>query len=257
SIAEAQKYYDLFKEVKAGNTEKEISKAVQSKIHDFPKVAITYSVSENEEGSISNQEKMKESLDDYNEMFHTSFTLDQINAYNTNLANRLSRKRTLFLTRKEQIDIVIVVDRMLTGFDAPSLAVLFMDRAPMRPHHLVQAFSRTNRLYVRDKQYGQIMTFRTPNIYKQEVEQAFVLYSNGGENEVMAPSWVEAQQEFKEALEELSNVAPTPEAVDDLERSTEKQKFARAFQRFDKAHAAIQVYSDFDEDKFREEYDLD
>ena len=243
--------------MKAGNTDKEISKAVQSKIHDFPKVAITYSLSENEEGSVSNQEKMQESLDDYNEMFHTSFTLDQINAYNTNLANRLARKRTLFLTRKEQIDLVIVVDRMLTGFDAPSLAMLFMDRAPMPPHHLVQAFSRTNRLYVKDKQYGQIMTFRTPSIYKREVEQAFVLYSNGGENEVMAPSWDEAQQEFKEALEDLNKIAPIPEAVDDLENQVEKQKFARAFQRFDKAHAAIQVYSNFDEEAFKEEYHLE
>jgi type I restriction enzyme R subunit len=257
SIAEAQKYYDLFKEVKAGNTEKEILKAVQSKIHDFPKVAITYSLSENEEGSVSNQEKMQESLNDYNKMFDTSFTLDQINAYNTNLANRLARKRTLFLTRKEQIDIVIVVDRMLTGFDAPSLAVLFMDRAPMRPHHLIQAFSRTNRLYVKDKQFGQIMTFRTPNIFKQEVEQAFVLYSNGGENEVMAPTWAEAQQEFKEAIDDLYKIAPTPEAVDELEKSTEKQKFARAFQRFDKAHATIQVYSDFEEEAFKEEYHLE
>src|SRR5699024_3795292 len=58
SIAEAQKYYDLYYEVKAGNTEKKVSKRVQSKIHDFPKVAITYSLSENEEGSVSNLEKM-------------------------------------------------------------------------------------------------------------------------------------------------------------------------------------------------------
>src|SRR5699024_5732147 len=135
--------------------------------------------------------------------------------------------------------------------------MLFMDRAPMRPHHLVQAFSRTNRLYVKDKQYGQIMTFRTPNIYKQEVEQAFVLYSNGGENEVMAPSWAEAQQEFKEAIDDLYKIAPTPEAVDELKKPIEKQKFARAFQRFDKVHAAIQVYSDFEEEVFKEEYHLE
>ena len=84
-----------------------------------------------------------------------------------------------------------------------------------------------------------------------------MLYSNGGENEVMAPSWDEAQQEFKEALEDLNKIAPIPEAVDDLENQVEKQKFARAFQRFDKAHAAIQVYSNFDEEAFKEEYHLE
>lgn len=257
SIDEAQKYYDLFKAVKAGRSEKKISKSVQAKIHDFPKVAITYSISENEEESISNQAKMKEALEDYNEMFATNYTLDQVNAYNQNLANRLARKRTQFLTRKEQVDIVIVVDRMLTGFDAPSLAVLFMDRPPMRPHHLVQAFSRTNRLFDKDKQYGQIVTFRTPKIYEQKVEQAFVLYSNGGENEVMAPSWDEAQEEFREAIAGLAEVASTPEDVDDLETTVEKKRFAQAFQRFDKAYASIQVYSNFKEEIFEDEYNFD
>src|SRR5699024_5054614 len=151
-----------------------------------------------------------------------------INAYNTNLANRLARKRTLFLTRKEQIDLVIVVDRMLTGFDAPSLAMLFMDRAPMPPHHLVQAFSRTNRLYVKDKKYGQKMTVRTLNSYKGEVEQVVELYLERGENVVMALSRNESEQDFGEASQDVKNIAPNPQAVEAFEKQLEKQKYARA-----------------------------
>ncbi len=95
---------------------------------DFPKVAITYSISENEEASISNQEKMKESIKDYNQEFGTNFTLETMRAYNRNINDRLARKKEKYLARSEQLDLVIVVDRLLTGFDAPCLSTLFIDR---------------------------------------------------------------------------------------------------------------------------------
>ena len=114
---------------------------------DFPKFAITYSVSENEEFSQVNQEKMKESLYDYNQMFETHFGIEEINAYNSNLNDRLARKDKKYLNREQQLDIVIVVDRLLTGFDAPCLSTLFIDRQPMTPQNIIQAFSRTNRLF--------------------------------------------------------------------------------------------------------------
>lgn len=140
SIAQAQRYYDLFKKVKAGETSITIDEKTKRVLPDFPKIAITYSISENEEASINNQEKMKEALLDYNEEFGTKFALDTMRAYNRNVNDRLARKKEKYLARTEQLDIVIVVDRLLTGFDAPCLSTLFIDRQPMRPHDLIQAF---------------------------------------------------------------------------------------------------------------------
>ena len=100
----------------------------------FPKFAITYSVSENDEGSQVNQLKMQQSLKDYNEMFGTKYELSQIQGYNANLNKRLARKAAKFKSRKEQLDLVIVVDRLLTGFDAPCLSTIYIDRQPMGPH---------------------------------------------------------------------------------------------------------------------------
>ncbi|MDW3030933.1 UvrB domain 3-containing protein, partial [Enterococcus faecium] len=169
-----------------------IDEATKRVLPDFPKVAITYSISENEEASISNQEKMKESIKDYNQEFGTNFTLETMRAYNRNINDRLARKKEKYLARSEQLDLVIVVDRLLTGFDAPCLSTLFIDRAPMQLHELIQAFSRTNRLFDKSKKYGQIVTFQTPKIFEQKVKEALILYSNGGEDEVLAPTWLEA-----------------------------------------------------------------
>ena len=69
---------------------------------------------------------MKEYLNDYNAMFGTSFTIDNISAYNKNLNTRLARKEKKYLSRDQQLDLVIVVDRLLTGFDAPCLSTIFM-----------------------------------------------------------------------------------------------------------------------------------
>ena len=147
SISLAQKYYELLTRVKNGETPLKIDERIKRVLPDFPKFAITYSVTENEDGSQVNQEKMKQSLDDYNAMFDTKFDISQITSYNSNLNKRLSRKDPKYKSRNEQLDLVIVVDRLLTGFDAPCMSTIFIDRQPMGPHDLIQAFSRTNRIF--------------------------------------------------------------------------------------------------------------
>lgn len=247
SIAQAQKYYDLFKKVKAGETDVKISEETKRVLPDFPKIAITYSISENEEASVNNQEKMKESLRDYNAEFDMSYTMETIRAYNRNVNDRLARKKEKYLPRSEQLDLVIVVDRLLTGFDAPCLSTLFIDRAPMKPHDLIQAFSRTNRLFDKYKKYGQIVTYQMPQTFENSVKEALVLYSNGGENDVLAPSWEEAVAAFKEAIKNLKELAPTPESVDEL-NLTLKKKFAKVFQKLDRTFTSVQVYSEYEEE---------
>jgi type I restriction enzyme R subunit len=261
SIDKAIDYYNLFKEVKNDeHPEIKISKSTKSKLNDFPKVAITYSVSDNEEHSVKHQNAMKEVLNDYNEMFGTNFTLETINSYNRNLNERLARKRDKYKYRDEQLDLVIVVDRLLTGFDAPSLSTLFMDRAPMKPHHLIQAFSRTNRIYEAKKKFGQIVTFQTPHLFEEAVNEALYLYSNGGENVVQAPTWEESLDEFEEALTEFRIMTPTPESMMELNHLEEMRKAASTFQRFDKAYSTVQVYmnymDDYHDGEFEEIYNL-
>ena len=258
SIARAQAYYTLIKKVKNGETSLKISESVKKVLPDFPKVAITYSVTENDADSVSNQAYMEESLQDYNAMFGTHFNLATLSSYNSDLNDRLARKKERFAFREEQLDLVIVVDRLLTGFDAPCLSTLFMDRQPMKPQHIIQAFSRTNRLFDEGKKFGQIVTFQTPDRFKEKVDEALSLYSNGGESSVLAPEWPEEKAKFLEKTQELLAISPTPEQVPDLDTATdaELKRFAKAFQEFDKLFSSIQVYADYDEKNILEEIGL-
>lgn len=258
SIARAQAYYTLIKKVKNGETSLKISESVKKVLPDFPKVAITYSVTENDADSASNQAYMEESLQDYNAMFGTHFNLATLSSYNSDLNDRLARKKERFAFREEQLDLVIVVDRLLTGFDAPCLSTLFMDRQPMKPQHIIQAFSRTNRLFDEGKKFGQIVTFQTPDRFKEKVDEALSLYSNGGESSVLAPEWPEEKAKFLEKTQALLAISPTPEQIPDLDTATdaELKRFAKAFQEFDKLFSSIQVYADYDEESILQEMGL-
>ena len=213
SIQMAQKYYDLIKKVKNGETSVKIDDKIKQVLPDFPKFAITYSVTENEEGSHVNQQKMQQSLDDYNEMFGTKYDISQIQSYNSNLNKRLARKDARFKSRKEQLDLVIVVDRLLTGFDAPCMSTIFIDRQPMGPHDLIQAFSRTNRIFDKNKSYGQIVTFQAPRMFKECVDKAVMLYSAGGTGDVMPAEWEDVEPAFCKALAALRIAAAAPDEV--------------------------------------------
>ncbi|MFQ6929583.1 MAG: UvrB domain 3-containing protein [Eubacterium sp.] len=95
--------------------------------------------------------------------------------------------RRKYLERSQQLGLVIVVDRLLTGFGAPCLSTLFMDRPPMTPQNIIQAFSRTNRLFDSNKQYGQIRnTFQSPKEFKDAINNALTLYSGGGDGKPVA-----------------------------------------------------------------------
>lgn len=246
SIQQAQKYYSLLKRMKNGETSLTIDEKIKQVLPDFPKFAITYSVTENKEGSQVNQQKMQESLDDYNKMFGTKFDLTQIQTYNENLNKRLSRKDAKFKRRNEQLDLVIVVDRLLTGFDAPCMSVIYIDRQPMGPHDLIQAFSRTNRIYDTNKTYGQIVTFQAPHLFKECVDNAVKLYSAGGTKEALLGDWNEIEAAFKKALAALKISASTPTDVPGLSKK-EKEQFARMFQNFDKLFAQLKSFTNYEE----------
>lgn len=255
SIQLAQKYYELLKKVKNGETSLEISEKIRQVLPDFPKFAITYSVSENEEGSQVNQQKMQASLDDYNKMFGTKYELSQIQGYNANLNKRLARKEAKYQSRSEQLDLVIVVDRLLTGFDAPCMSTIFIDRQPMGPHDLIQAFSRTNRIFDKNKAYGQIVTFQAPILFKKSVDDAVKLYSAGGTREALLAEWDEIEPAFRKALAALRVSAPTPSDVPKLS-PREKKIFVKMFQSFDRLFAQLKSFTNYD-DSMLADYGID
>ena len=245
SIEQAQKYYELIKRIKAGQDELKISEDIRRALPDFPKFAITYSVTENDEASKLNQDKMQEALDDYNDMFGTNYNLAGINAYNANLNDRLARKEKKYLNRSQQLDIVIVVDRLLTGFDVPCLSTLFIDRQPMSPQNLIQAFSRTNRLFDTKKQYGQIVTFQSPQAFKEAINSALALYSRGGEGEPLAEDFETVKEEFITSLKIVRLLAETPQEVISLSKE-QKIQFIADFRGLDHSFNHLKAFTDYD-----------
>lgn len=254
SIAVAQKYYDMILKIKAGEDELKISDEIKKILPDFPKVAITFSVSENEEASQVNQDSMKRYLAYYNKLFGTKYAIDNIGIYNNNLNDRLARKQKYYTDREQQVDIVIVVDRLLTGFDAPCLSTLFIDRPPMSPQGLIQAFSRTNRLFDQNKEYGQIVTFRNPKEYKEKINAALVLYSKGGIGQAMAEDWDTILSNFILSLKTIRTFAPAPTDVMGLSKK-QKKTFIKLFRDLDHDYAHLKSFSAF-EPQMLEQYEF-
>lgn len=190
---------------------------------------------------------MKESLADYNEMFHTNWDIGGIQRYNENLNKRLARKDSKYKSRNEQLDLVIVVDRLLTGFDAPCMSTIFIDRQPMGPHDLIQAFSRTNRVFDARKTYGQIVTFQAPLKFKEAVDEAIKLYSAGGTIESVLAEWEKVEPAFKSALAALRACASTPDVIPGMSIA-ELKVFVKIFQTFDRVFAQLRSFSQYSDD---------
>ena len=171
-----------------------------------------------------------------------SYKIDAINAYNSNLNERLARKEKKYMDRSQQLDLVIVVDRLLTGFDAPCLSILFMDRQPMAPQNIIQAFSRTNRLFDTNKQYGQIVTFQAPKEYKDAINEALRLYSRGGGGNPIAEDWDDVKASFSISLKTIRNLAQTSADIAGLSRK-QKKAFVNLFRALDHDFAHLKSFS--------------
>lgn len=254
SIAVAKKYYDMILKIKEDKDELKIDEDIKKVLPDFPKVAITFSVSENEESSQDNQSAMSRYLKYYNGVYGTSYKLDGLGAYNNNLNDRLARKEKRYLAREQQIDLVIVVDRLLTGFDAPCLSTLFIDRPPMSPQGMIQAFSRTNRLFDTNKEYGQIVTFRSPVEYKEKINEALILYSKGGIGNAVAEDFDRVLNSFNVALKATRTLAPNPSDALNLSKK-EMKTFVHLFRDLDHAFAHLKSFSSYTADLL-DEYDF-
>lgn len=166
SIPMAQMYYDEFKRLN------EIARKYgQPEL----KVAISISMDEtNKDDMPEKNKKFKEAIDDYNKMFGTSWDSTTIEEYNSDLEMRLSKRAK----DGKYLDLVIVVDRLLTGFDAPGLNTLYVDRT-LKGANLIQAYSRTNRIIdSQTKPFGNIVNYRWPEYCEKLMNDAFAEYSN-------------------------------------------------------------------------------
>lgn len=214
---------------------------------DFPRIAITYSLQENEAEATQNQEEMKKIIKEYNEYYDTAWSIQDIERYNGDINNRLARKKAEFKQFGKHLDLVIVVDRLLTGFDAPTIQTLFVDRN-LSYANLIQAFSRTNRTYP-GKTKGLIMTFRKPWTMERNVEDATKLYSDKQEEtNLVYPTYEESLHRFEEAHKKLKTFEIVPSQMDEHDSLETRVEFVKTFQELNNAFEALVTYDDYNDD---------
>lgn len=134
---------------------------------------------DNKGGHAFKEDGLVEIIDDYNQHFHRQYTIPRFAEMKKEIAARLAHKRPynrIELQPEEQINLLIVVDQMLTGFDSKWLNTLYMDKV-LRYENIIQAFSRTNRIFGPEKPFGTIKYYRRPHTMERLVESAFKLYS--------------------------------------------------------------------------------
>ncbi|MBO6573183.1 MAG: type I restriction endonuclease subunit R [Balneola sp.] len=163
SIAEAVNYYRIFKARKP----------------ELKVTALFDPTIDNNAGFEFKEEALVEIITDYNELFGQDFTFASHSKFKKDIASRLAHKKPYLRienTPQDQLDILIVVDQMLTGFDSKWVSTLYMDKVK-EYEHIIQAFSRTNRLFGPDKPFGTIKYYRKPHTMEQHINRAVKLYS--------------------------------------------------------------------------------
>nr|HPH15407.1 HsdR family type I site-specific deoxyribonuclease [Burkholderiaceae bacterium] len=247
SVDAAKLYYEAFK-------------ALQKDSDKPLKVATIFSFAANEEqGAIgdiqdesfdvsamnsSAKEFLSAAIADYNALFKTNFSVDSngFQNYYRDLAKQVKAK---------EIDLLIVVGMFLTGFDAPTLNTLFVDKN-LRYHGLMQAYSRTNRIFDATKTFGNIVTFR--DLEQATVDAITLFGDNNTRNVVLEKSYKEymegftdvvtgeARRGFVEVVRELEQRFPDPSAI---EKESDKKAFVKLFGEYLRVENVLQNYDEF------------
>lgn len=248
SIAQAKKIYHKLMEMKKNGSlfsGKDYDEKRQLIDDDFPRVAITFSTNPDQLEKNQQDDELLDIMKEYSEMYQqTAYTDEKL--YNQNINKRLARKEAQYQKNGQWLDLVIVVDRLLTGFDAPTIQTLYVDRE-MNYQKLLQAFSRTNRLYS-GKDNGMIVTFRKPETMKANVADTFELFSNEDQDwvELLPPEYKTVRTNFKN-LKKAYEIATRQleENPNDLKTKINK---LRAFQKMDKVYKALRSYDEYEEE---------
>ena len=224
SIDMLVKYYDAFKNVNSNL-----------------KIAGIYTFGANEESKGIDSEHSRDSLErimkDYNITFGTNYSTDTFKNYFSDVSKNV---------KKAQIDILLVVDMFLTGFDSKTLNTLYVDRN-LQYHGLIQAYSRTNRVEKDTKPYGNIVCYRN---LKEQTDKAIQLFSNEENTDVVLMlSYDKYIEQFQKRFEELQSIAPSPEEVDELESEEDQKVFVLAFREISKLILRLKTFTEFEFNK--------
>ena len=224
SIPMLTKYYDTFKKLD----------------HNLKIGAIfTFGANENldnkEEHSRDTLERI---IKDYNKMYNTNFTTNNFDAYFRDVCKKI---------KNTDIDIVIVVDMLLTGFDAKRLNTLYIDK-PLKFHSLIQAFSRTNRVESDTKPFGNIVCYDLPSKFR--VDEAVKLFSQTDRTDtvIMAP-YSDYLEKYIKAVNYLLTIAPSVNSIQELEQDGNEEnlkKFIIAFREVAKLLVSLKTFNEFD-----------
>ncbi|MBS4460728.1 type I restriction endonuclease subunit R [Lactococcus petauri] len=248
SIAQAKRIYHKLQEMKREGTlfyGKDFDDKRRLIDQDFPRVAITFSTNPDQLEKNQQDDELLEIMKEYSEMYDQAAYTDE-KLYNQNINKRLARKEAQYQKDGQWLDLVIVVDRLLTGFDAPTIQTLYADRE-MNYQKLLQAFSRTNRLYP-GKDNGMIVTFRKPATMKKNVEETFRLFSNEKQNwqELIPPEYQTVKTNFEEVRKAYQTTKnQLEENPNDLKRKIAKLK---AFQKMEKVYKALKSYDEYEDE---------
>lgn len=208
STPRAMEYFDKFMEENNKRS-----------IEDQIKVAISFSMdTSNSSHQLKTNENLHRAIQSYNKLFGTAFDMTTVKSYTEDLARRLNKTAD----DGNYLDLVIVVDQLLTGFDAPELNTLYIDRT-LKGGNLIQAYSRTNRIHDRDaKPQGNIVNYRWPIQNEYEMNKSFAIYSNrdsaaeqlsldelkkdNEESGILSKSFSKIESETKEVIQKLAEL---------------------------------------------------
>ncbi len=188
---------------------------------------------------IPHKDKLDVYIEDFNKQFGTKHSAKDGNTF-LNYKKDISKK-----VKNKQIDVLLVVNMFLTGFDSKSLNTLYVDKN-LNYHGLIQAFSRTNRILNEKKSQGNILAFRN---LKQNTDDAIALFSdkNAKETIIIAP-YEEQIKAFNKAYKELMLITPTVDSVNDLETEDEELEFAKAFREIMRLKNILSSFTEFNFD---------
>lgn len=230
SIAEAIKYYKLFKSKNSGL-----------------KICALFDQNiDNNDGATVKEDAVVEMLEDYNKQFGQSFTIPSYQKYKKDVSLRLAHKKPYLGIDKHpemELDLLIVVDQMLTGFDSKWVNTLYLDKM-MKYENIIQAFSRTNRLFGPDKPFGTIRYYRKPHTMKRNIKRAVKLYSGDKPLGLFVDKLEENIQSMNEVFHDIYELFETA-GVKNFEKLPEekaaKARFALLFKIFEAYLEAAKV----------------
>lgn len=255
SIENVIKYYDIFKQKKEAGE------------HDL-RIATIFTYGANEEDGDAQdylpgdelpmaaepqlvykashtRDKLEAYIVDYNKQYNTSFSTkdsQQFENYFKDISKRLKEREKETFKEEDRLDLVIVVNMMLTGFDAKKVNTLYVDKN-LKYHGLIQAFSRTNRILGEQKSQGNILCFRN---LKEATDTAITLFSNKEAiEEIILPPYNVIAKKFNDALKALLTIVPTYQSVDDLESEEDELAFIQAFRNLMRVTNVLASYTDF------------